>query len=85
MSSDRPLVFLILNDGTGWAWTGEVEGYSIDEGEGKLDIGALNRLVTAEDWERDRGHRVGGPAPARHRRAGRLEAAPAHFRFPPLH
>ena len=47
---DRPLVFLVLNDGTGWAWTGEVEGYVIDEGEGKRDIGGLNRLGTEEDW-----------------------------------
>ena len=46
---DSPLVFLILNDGTGWAWTGEEEGFAIDEDKGKLDIGALNRLATVEE------------------------------------
>ncbi len=46
---ERPLVFLILSDGTGWAWTGEERGIAIDKIEGKLDIGALKRSVIVEE------------------------------------
>ena len=49
VSYDRPIVFLILNDGTGWAWTGEDEGFAIDESKGPPSIEALNRLVTVEE------------------------------------
>ena len=46
---ERPLVFLFLTGGTGWAWKGEEEGIVIGEGEEKLDIRALNRLATVEE------------------------------------
>ena len=49
MNYARPLVLLILNDGTGWAWTGEEEGFAIDVSKGQLDIEALSRLVTVEE------------------------------------
>lgn len=49
VSYDRPIVFLILNDGTGWAWTGEEEGFAIDVSKGQLDIEALSRLGTVEE------------------------------------
>ena len=46
VSYDRPLVFLILNDGTGWAWTGEEEGFAIDLSKKPPSIEALTRLAT---------------------------------------
>ncbi len=46
---ERPIVFLILSDGTGWAWTGEEEGFAIGKSEEQLDIETLNRLVTVEE------------------------------------
>ena len=46
---ERPLVFLILRDGKGWAWKGEEEGFAIGESEEQLDIETLNRLVTVEE------------------------------------
>ena len=45
----RPFSFLMLNDGRGWAWKGEEEGYVIDESKEQLDFEALIRLVTAEE------------------------------------
>ncbi len=49
VNHERPLVFLFLTGGLGWAWKGEEEGIAIDEGEEKLDVGALNRLATVEE------------------------------------
>ena len=46
---ERPLVFLILSDGTGRAWTGAEGGFVIGEDEDKLDIEALNRSVIVEE------------------------------------
>ncbi|MDE0631427.1 MAG: AAA family ATPase [Caldilineaceae bacterium] len=49
VSYGRPFSFLMLNDGKGWAWKGEEEGYKIDESTEKLDFETLIRLVTAEE------------------------------------
>ena len=49
VSYEPSVVFLILNDGMGWAWTGEEEGFAIGEDKGKLDIEALSRLATVEE------------------------------------
>lgn len=46
---ERPLVFLFLTGGLGWAWAGEEEGFAIDEGEGKLDSETLKRSVIVEE------------------------------------
>ena len=45
----RPFSFLMINDGTGWAWKGEEEGYVIDESKEQLDFETLIKLVTAEE------------------------------------
>ena len=45
----RPFSFLMINDGKGWAWKGEEEGYVIDESNEKLDFETLIKLVTAEE------------------------------------
>ena len=49
LNYERPIVFLILSDGTGWAWTGEEKGIAIGEGEGELDFRALDRSVIVEE------------------------------------
>ena len=45
----RPFSFLMINDGKGWAWKGEEEGYVIDESNEQLDFETLIKLVTAEE------------------------------------
>ena len=45
----RPFSFLLINDGKGWAWKGEEEGYVIDESNEQLDFETLIKLVTAEE------------------------------------
>ena len=45
----RPFSFLMINDGKGWAWKGEEEGYEIDESNEQLDFETLIKLVTAEE------------------------------------
>ena len=44
-----PFSFLMLNEGRGWAWKGEQEGYEIDESKEQLDILALINLMTEEE------------------------------------
>jgi predicted ATPase len=50
----RPFSFLILNDGRGVVWKGELEGRKIDEAEKSVDIGELIRSVGGE--EKEEGH-----------------------------
>jgi predicted ATPase len=47
-----PFSFLILNEGKGVAWKGEVEGRQIDEGQGEFDLfSLLESLKTPESAE----------------------------------
>ena len=45
----RPFSFLMINDGKGWAWKGEEDGYEIDEIKEWTDIEALILFVTKEE------------------------------------
>ena len=49
VSYERPAVFLILSDGTGWVWTGEEEGFAIDASKEQFDFETLIELGMAEE------------------------------------
>ena len=45
----RPFSFLMINDGKGWAWKGEEDGYEIDESKEWRDINALILFFAREE------------------------------------
>ncbi len=50
-STGRPFSFLILNDGKGLAWKGDVEGLQIEEDEGDLDDPQFAKLFGSVQQE----------------------------------
>ncbi|MFP5248729.1 MAG: AAA family ATPase [Acidobacteriota bacterium] len=52
-SSGRPFSFLILNEGSGIVWKGELEGHQIDESTRQLDLPSLIQEIESSESEEE--------------------------------